>query len=274
MKALMTRLTFEVNETKTLARAHIRRYHLAMISIIIPTLNEERLLPSLLRDICQQGADHEVIVVDGGSRDRTLEIAGDYGARKLLSPRGRGNGISVGAKEARGDVLFFLHADSTLLPGALKRINKVLLANTEIIGGNFRLVFDGDTRFSRCLTRCYAGIRSIGLYYGDSGIFVRRSVYEDLGGFRPIPLMEDLDFVRRLERFGKTCCIRDPHLITSSRRFERHHPLQVVYVWIRLHLLFWLGASPERLAELYKSGAGRRRASAERAYDVRQLWRS
>ena len=224
-----------------------------MISIIILTLNEERLLPSLLDAICQQGADHEVIVVDGGSQDRTLEIADCHGGQTLSSPPGRGNGICVGAKEARGDILFFLHADSMVLPEALHRINEVLSADTEIIGGNFRLVFDGDTPFSRWLTRSYAWIRSIGLYYGDSGIFVRRSVYEALGGFRPIPLMEDLDFVRRLERFGRTCCIKDPPLITSSRRFEKRRPARIVYGWVRLHVLFWLGVSPDRLAKIYKT---------------------
>jgi hypothetical protein len=103
----------------------------------------------------------------------------------------------------------------------------VLLANPKIIGGNFRLIFDGDTPFSRWLTEFYAWIRSVGLYYCDSGIFVRRSVYEDLGGFRPISVMEDLEFVSRLERFGWTCCIKDPPLITSSRRFERRHPLKI-----------------------------------------------
>jgi hypothetical protein len=151
----------------------------------------------------------------------------------------------------------FLHADSTLLPGALGRIREALSIDTEIIGGNFRLVFDGDTPFSRWLTSFYAWIRSIGFYYGDSGIFVRRSVYEALGGFRPIPLMEDLEFVCRLERFGRTCCIMDPPLITSSRRFEGRRPREIFFGWVRLHVLFWLGVSPDRLAEIYRAQAPR-----------------
>ena len=225
-----------------------------MISIIVPTLDEERSLPPLLDAIHQQRAAHEVIVVDGGSQDRTLEVARDRGVRTLVSHPGRGAGMSIGAGASRGDVLFFLHADSTLPPGALDRINQVLSTDAHIIGGNFRLVFDADTSFSRWLTRFYAGMRSLGFYYGDSGIFVRRSVYEALGGFRPIQLMEDWDFVRRLERFGRTCCIEDP-LVTSSRRFEGRHPLEIVYGWVTIHVLFWLGVPPERLVEIYRKQA-------------------
>src|ERR1700738_4930522 len=108
-----------------------------------------------------------------------------HGVRTLPSPPGRGNGICVGTKEARGDVLFFLHADSSLLPGALNRINEARLANLKIDGGQFR---------SGCL--CCA----------TSGVLDLRPLYRALGGFRLMPLMEDLDFVRRLEQFGCTCC--------------------------------------------------------------------
>ena len=87
--------------------------------------------------------------------------------------------------------------------------------------------FDGDTAFSRWLTGFCAWIRLLGFYYGDSGIFVRRSVYEALGGFRPLPVIEDWDFVRRLDGFGRTSCIEDPPLVTSSRRFEGRHPLEI-----------------------------------------------
>jgi rSAM/selenodomain-associated transferase 2 len=223
-----------------------------VISIIIPTLDEERSLPPLLAAIRQQGTAHEVIVVDGGSRDRTVELAHSRGVRTLVSRSGRGAGMSIGAAASRGDVLFFLHADSTLPPGALDRITDVLASNANIIGGNFRLVFDGGTDFSRGLTRFCAWIRLLGFYYGDSGIFVRRSAYQAIGGFRPIPVMEDWNFVRRLQRFGRTCCIEDPPLVTSSRRFAGRHPFEIIYGLVRIHVLFWFGVSPDRLVEIYR----------------------
>jgi rSAM/selenodomain-associated transferase 2 len=223
-----------------------------VISIIIPTLDEERSLPPLLAAICQQGTAHEVIVVDGGSRDQTVALARTVGVRTLVSRSGRGTGMSVGAEVSCGDVLFFLHADSTLPLGALDRINQALSADANIIGGNFRLVFDGDTDFSRRLTRFCGWIRLLGFYYGDSGIFVRHSVYKAIGGFRPIPVMEDWDFVRRLERFGRTCCIEHPPLVASPRRFAGRHPLEILYGLVRIHALYWLGVSPNRLAEMYR----------------------
>lgn len=122
-----------------------------------------------------------------------------------------------------------------------------------MVGGNFRLLFDGDSGFSRWLTGFYAWIRARGLYYGDSAIFVRRRVYQDLGGLRPLALMEDYDFTRRLERRGKTRCIDDPPLVTSSRRFEGRRPTSIVLGWLKIHALYHLGISPDRLARLYDS---------------------
>jgi rSAM/selenodomain-associated transferase 2 len=237
-----------------------------VISIIIPTLDEERSLPPLLATLRQQGTAHEVIVVDGGSRDRTVELAKSSGVRTLVSRCGRGAGMSIGAAASRGDVLFFLHADSALPPGALDRITDVLASNANIIGGNFRLVFDGDTDFSRGLTRFCAWIRLLGFYYGDSGIFVRRSAYQAIGGFRPIPVMEDWDFVRRLQRFGRTCCIEDPPLVTSSRRFAGRHPFEIIYGLVRIHVLFWFGVSPDRLVEIYRKQTLRPQTREPRIY--------
>ena len=198
--------------------------------------------------------------MDGGSRDRTLEIARNRGVRTFVSRCGRGAGMAIAAEAARGDVLFFLHADSVLPPCSLDRIDEVLAADANIIGGNFRLVFDGDGKFSRRLTRFCAWIRLLGFYYGDSGIFVRRPVYQALGGFRPIPVMEDWDFVRRLERFGRTRCIKDPPLVTSSRRFAGRHPVAILCGLVRIHVLYWLGVSPDRLSEIYRTQASSRQA--------------
>lgn len=221
------------------------------ISVIIPTLDEEKALPSLLHALVQEDTDKEIIVVDGGSRDNTIRLAQDYGAKVLLALPGRGAAINRGASEARGDLLLFLHADTLFPAGGLKKIKETLADQPKLVGGNFRLLFDGDTIFSRWLTSFYAWIRWCGLYYGDSGIFVRSSAYNAIGGIRPIPVMEDIDFVRRLEWFGKTCCILNPPLITSSRRFQGRRALEIVYGWIKLHVLFYLGVSPERLAQIY-----------------------
>jgi rSAM/selenodomain-associated transferase 2 len=226
-----------------------------VISIIVPTLDEERSLAPLLKALRAEEVEHEIIVVDGGSADRTVAVARARRARVLAAPPGRGGQLRAGAEAARGDILWFLHADSTVPAGALGAIAATLAADPRIVGGNFRLVFDGGTSFSRWLTGFYRQIRRVGLYYGDSGIFVRRGVYERLGGFRPIPLMEDLEFVRRLERFGPTCRIEEPPLVTSSRRFAGRRPVAIVYGWIELHVLFWLGVPPARLAEIYRTHA-------------------
>ena len=146
---------------------------------------------------------------------------------------------------------FFLHADCRFPRGGLSRIKETLSASPRVVGGNFRLVFDGNDGFSRWLTDFCAWFRGRGLYYGDSGVFVRRQVYDAIGGVRPIALMEDFDFTRRLERFGPTRCIEHPPLITSSRRFEGRHPLRIVSGWLKVHALYYLSVPPARLARIY-----------------------
>lgn len=221
-----------------------------MISIIIPTVDEARMLPRLLADLRGQEVPSEIILVDGGSRDDTVPRAREYRVKVVHSAPGRGTQLRAGAGAASGDILLFLHADSLFPMGGLARIEEILECS-RIVGGNFRLLFDGDSGFACWLTGFYAWIRKRGLYYGDSGVFVRRDVYDALGGVRPIALMEDYDFTRRLERFGETCCIDDPPLITSSRRFEGRHPLRIVWGWLKIHALFYLKVSPDRLARMY-----------------------
>lgn len=224
-----------------------------MISVIIPTLNEAASLPQLLDVLGRETTPAEVIVVDGGSEDATASIARRAGVRFIAATQGRGVQLRTGAAASRGEVLLFLHADSRFPVGGLGRIDATLAASPELVGGNFRIVFDGDDGFSRWLTGFYAWFRSHGLYYGDSGIFVRRHVYDRLGGIRPIALMEDYDFSRRLERAGPTCCLREAALVSSSRRFRGRRPVAIFLGWLWLHALFHLGVSPERLARLYRS---------------------
>ena len=229
-----------------------------MISIIIPALNEADVLPGLLADLARPAAAAEVIVVDGGSADDTAGIARRAGVRVLRTDAGRGRQLAAGARASHGEVLLFLHADSRFPAGGVQRIAAALAASPGAPGGNFRLVFDGGDSFSSWLTGFYAWIRRHGFYYGDSGIFVRRAVYESLGGIHPFPLMEDYSFVRRLERAGPTLCIEDPPLVTSARRFRGRHPASIVAGWLWIHLLYYLGVVPERLARRYYGGGARR----------------
>ena len=224
-----------------------------MISVVIPTLNEADNLPPLLHRLQVEPTPAEIVVVDGGSSDATARIAMDHGVRLLSSPAGRGRQLAAGAAATKGEVLLFLHADSRFPKGGLGRIRAALDADPNVVGGNFRLLFDGNEPFSKWLNGFYAWIRSHGVYYGDSGVFVRRSVYEAIGGMRPLALMEDFDFIRRLEKSGRTCCIADPPLVTSSRRFHSRRPAAIVFGWLKIHALFYLGVRSETLARLYNS---------------------
>ena len=234
-----------------------------MISVIIPTLNEAQNLPRLLAALGRDTSAHEVIVVDGGSQDMTVDVVRKFDVQIIESGPGRGVQLRRGADAASGDVLLFLHADSEFPALGLDRIVESLAMSPDIVGGNFRLLFSGETRFSQWLTRYYAWIRRRGLYYGDSAIFVRRDVYDAIDGMRPIALMEDFDFVRRMERFGRTVCIVDPPLVTSSRRFEGRNSIAIVFGWLRIHALYHLGVSPDRLAAIYYSRRFRRAAAPD-----------
>ena len=163
-----------------------------MISVIIPALNEAQNLPGVLAALAGDGVEAEIIVVDGGSADGTPDVARRAGVRVIETAPGRGGQLRAGAEAAAGDVLWFLHADSRVPAGALIAVADELAAAPEAVGGNFRLLFDGDDEFSRWLDDFYARIRAKGVYYGDSGVFVRRSTYEALGGIPGVDRVEAL----------------------------------------------------------------------------------
>lgn len=224
-----------------------------MISIVIPTLNEAGALPGLLAALARETTDHEVIVVDGGSTDGTATLARRAGARVLESRPGRGLQLRAGAAVAQGDVLLFLHADTGFPAGGLAAIEDALARAPVALGGNFRLIFDGDSEFAQWLTGFYARIRARGIYYGDSGIFVRRAAYRALGSMPARALMEDYAFVRRMETLGETVCIETPPLVTSSRRFAGRRKARIVAGWLAIHTLYYLRVPGTLLAWLYNS---------------------
>ena len=233
------------------SRRKLHSKSVQLISIIIPTLDEAENLRRLVSSLSHENLPIEIIVVDGGSRDGTLRTLPKDLATVISSAPGRGIQLRAGAVRATSDILLFLHADSEFPKGGLGKIVQTLGEQPEIVGGNFRLVFSGGDSFSRWLTGFYAWIRGRGLYYGDSGVFVRRATYDAIGGVRAICLMEDFDFTRRLERHGTTCCITEPALITSSRRFQGRRSVAIVGKWVIIHTLYFLGVSPKRLAQIY-----------------------
>lgn len=226
-----------------------------LITVVIPVLNERDRIGSLIGELGDDNsARFEIIIIDGGSSDGTVRAAQNLDAQAAItvtvSEPGRGPQLVAGTARAAGDILWFLHVDSHVAPGALGRI-RAAIDEDDIIGGNFRLIFDGNDRFSIWLTGFYAWFRRRGLYYGDSGIFVRRDIYDRIGGIQPLALMEDYDLTRRMERHGGTCCIDTPALITSSRKFAGRHPVGIVFGWLKIHALYALGVNPKRLAKIY-----------------------
>ena len=219
------------------------------LSIIIPTLNEARSIGRTLDVLLDAARVAEIIVVDGGSIDGTADVARSRGVTVLSSERGRGAQMHAGALAARGDALWFVHADTCPSADCAGRIVETL-GDTSVVAGNFDVLFDGRRRAARFLTWLYPRLRVLGLCYGDSAIFVRREAYERVGGFRAFPIFEDLDLVRRLRKTGRVAHLRS-HVTTSSRRFEGRSFALTFARWSLLQALYWLGVHPRRLERMY-----------------------
>ena len=221
------------------------------ISIIIPTLDECETIATAVEHAWAT-QPREVLVVDGGSRDKTCEIARQHGAQVFESPRGRAWQQNLGSQHAQGEVLLFLHADNRLAPDGLQQIADAL-KDPSVLSGAFRQLIDASGWISRAIEYGNAQRASRhGSPYGDQGIFVRRETFEAVGRFPEVRLMEDLLLARRLRRLAKPVLLPGP-LRVSARRWQKHGPVrQTLRNWSLL-AAERLGASPDTLARYYPS---------------------
>jgi len=228
-----------------------------ILSVIVPMLNEERWIARTL-DAIAAGASNrdtnvEVIVVDGGSSDRSRDEARPRCATLLDAPRGLARQMNAGAATAKGDAMVFVHADTLVPPNFAGDIDAAL-ADPAVVGGRFDLRLDDDAPLLRLigwLISARSRLSRTGT--GDQAIFVRRQVFERLGGYRDIELCEDLDLARRLKRVGRVACLRS-RVTTSARRWRERGALATTLRMWFIRVAFLLGVSPSRLARLYNRG--------------------
>jgi rSAM/selenodomain-associated transferase 2 len=219
------------------------------LSIVIPTLDAASSLPATIASV-REVADAELIVTDGGSSDGTVACARALGAVVVTAPRGRGSQLAAGARVARGAWLLFVHADTVLAPGWRRPVEAVMAGEPERVG-YFRFTLDDDSPAARRLERRVAWrCRVLGLPYGDQGLLIAQQKYDALGGYRPMPLMEDVDLARRVGR--RRLVALDHPAITAPTRYRR-----AGYRWRSARNLlclglYFLGLPPRVLVKLYR----------------------
>jgi rSAM/selenodomain-associated transferase 2 len=219
------------------------------ISVIVPAFNEEKSIAATLMEL-QCLKPEEIIIVDGGSSDRTREICQRFGVELYLSRRGRARQMNFGAQRAAGEVLLFLHADTRLPPSAFEDI-RAALQDRRVLGGRFDLQLDSPRPLLKLIgfmISLRSRLSKVGT--GDQAIFVRREVFAELGGYPDIPLMEDVAFSRALKRRGAVACLHS-RVVSSARRWEMDGIWRTVVKMWTLKTLYLLGISPIRLKRYY-----------------------
>ena len=225
------------------------------ISVILPALNEETQIEKTIVSV--RNADAEIIVVDGGSRDRTVEQAERAGAAVIRGPRGRALQQNRGAAEARGGVFLFLHADTVLPKDYVAQVFETLM-DRRIVLGAFRFRTDLDRPLMRAVEfATHIRSRYLRLPYGDQALFVRTSCFRAVGGFPEMPIAEDLFFVRLVSKLGRIA-LSPAHAVTSGRRWKEVGVLRTTLINQLILAGFALGISPKTLARLYRRGPGKK----------------
>ena len=219
------------------------------VSVIIPTLNEAATVTRTL-SLVRHAGECELVVVDGGSKDDTFALAHAYADIALSASRGRARQMNAGAQAASGDVFLFLHADSVLPRQFTQRLQDVF-ADAAIVGGRFDVRLDAiGWQFRMIETLMNMRSRLSRISTGDQAIFVRCDVFQRLGGFSELELMEDIEFSQRLKRVGKLACLRD-RVTTSARRWQRDGVIRTIGLMWTLRLAYFLGVPPHQLKAFY-----------------------
>ena len=220
------------------------------LSIVMPVLNEADRIGGALAALAPLRAGGvEVIVADGGSSDATVQIAQHSADRIVTAARGRARQMNAGAAVARGDVLLFLHADTTLPPDA-DRLVLDAVAGSNRVWGRFDVAIDGPASLGVVAMMMNIRSRLTGIATGDQAMFVKRDVYAAAGGVPEIELMEDIALSRRLKTFGPPLCLQQ-RVVTSGRRWQQRGILRTILLMWRLRLAYFFGAQPAALARQY-----------------------
>jgi len=225
------------------------------ISVVVPALYEAPIIGSLLRHLRELpgGGEVEIVVVDGDPAGSTLDAVGDDSVVGVKAPRGRGTQMNAGADVACGEVLLFLHADCRLPDTALDDI-RTLMADPGVAAGAFRLSFDNPRRMYRFMSWVVSIKTRLGRSpYGDQGIFLRKRYFDEIGGFAPVRIMEDVDLTRRIRRRGDRLVLCPSAVVTSSRRMESEGLIRRVTKNVWMSALFAMGVPPGRLERFYPS---------------------
>jgi rSAM/selenodomain-associated transferase 2 len=225
-------------------------------SIVVPVLNEGARIAEFLTALRRtaQSERHEIIVVDGGSSDDSVARSKGGCDRVLSSARGRAVQQNAGAACAKNEVLLFVHADTRLPADALKLIDEALASGAHV-WGRFDVAFEPTDAPIDVAMKCVAFFMNLrsrwsGIATGDQCLFVRRDVFNRVGGFAPIALMEDIELCKRLKRESRPACLR-ARVTTSAQRWQTHGVVRTILLMWWLRLAYWLGASPARLAKWY-----------------------